>query len=117
MEKLSRKELKDRYKNRVVIGGVYCIKCKDNGRMWVKSTKDMEGSKNRFEFSVSINSCIETSMSAEWNKYGAQSFSFAILEEVKKGEIQTDQEFADDISVLFELWIEKQQQEDLKRGD
>jgi len=114
LEKLSKKELKEQYKNRIVIGGVYSITCNGNGRMWIKSTKNLEGQKNRFDFSISINFCPDASMYAEWNQYGAKSFSFTILEEIKKGETQTEQEFSDDIDVLYEMWFEKQQQEDLK---
>lgn len=111
MEKLSKKELKENYKNNTVIGGVYYIKCNDNGRTWIKSTKNMPGQKNRYEYSISTNTCPEPSMCVEWNKYGANSFSFVVLEEIKKGETQTDREFSDDIKVLLEMWIEKQQEE------
>lgn len=114
MDKLSKKELKEQYKSRTVIGGVYCIKCNSNGRKWIKSTMDMTGQKNRFDFSVSINSCLEPSMRLEWKQYGPKSFSFVILEEIKKGEIQTEREFADDVDTLLEMWVEKQQQKDLK---
>lgn len=109
MEKLSKKELKENYKNRIMIGGVYCIKCNGNGRLWIKSTKDMMGQKNKFEFSASTNSCPEPRMYKEWKQYGAKSFSFVILEELKKGETQTEHEFADDIDMLLEMWMEKKQ--------
>lgn len=114
MDKNSRKKLKEQYKNRRAIGGVYCIKCSGNGRMLIKSTKDMEGQKNRFKFSLSMNLCPEPVLSTEWNKYGANSFSFIILEEIKKGETQTDSEFSDDIDVLLEMWLEKQEINKLK---
>lgn len=117
MEKLIKKKLKEQYKNRTVTGGVFCIKCNGNGRMWIKFTKDMEGQKNRLAFSISTNSCPEPSMLDEWNLYGARSFSFVVLEDMKKGEMQTEGEFTNDIELLLEMWIEKQQQEDLKRGD
>ncbi|WP_312648582.1 GIY-YIG nuclease family protein [Aminipila sp.] len=112
MDKLSKKQLKEQYKNRTVVGGVYCIKCNSNGRQWIKSTMDMTGQKNRFDFSVSINSCLEPSMRLEWEQYGSESFSFAILEEIKKGETQTEREFAEDVDALLEMWAEKQLQED-----
>lgn len=114
MDKSLRNKLKDQYINRTVIGGVYCIKCDGNDRVWIKSTKDMTGQKNKFKFSISTNSCPEPSMCAEWKKYGAESFSLTVLEEIKKGETQTQREFIDDIDALFEMWLEKQQQEDLK---
>ncbi|WP_313133900.1 GIY-YIG nuclease family protein [Anaerocolumna sp.] len=108
MEKLSRKELKEQYKNRVVIGGVYSIKCDATGRTWIKSTKDMESAKRRFEFMIETNMCPEMSMNPEWNQYGSKTFSFAVLEELKKGETQTEREFSDDIDALLEMWIENQ---------
>jgi hypothetical protein len=113
MEKPSKKELKESYKNRTVIGGIYCIKCNENGHMWIKSTKDMVGQKNKFEFFLSTHTCPEPGMYKEWSQYGAQSFSFDILEEINKGETQTDREFSDDIDVLFHLWLDKQEQEEI----
>lgn len=112
MEKLSKKEIKEQYKNRKVTGGIYCIKCNGNGRIWVKSTKDIAGQKNRFEFFVSTNFCPEPGMNPEWSQYGANSFSFAVLEEIEKGETQTDREFAEDIKLLYDMWMEKQSGED-----
>ncbi|SHO45085.1 GIY-YIG nuclease family protein [Anaerocolumna xylanovorans] len=114
MENFSKKEIKEQYKNRIVIGGVYCIKCNGNGRTWIKSTKDITGQINKLNFFVSTNSCPEPGMYSEWNQYGANSFSFTILEEIKKGETQTDREFAEDICVLYDMWMEKQQQESVE---
>ena len=109
MEKNSKKELREQYKSRTVTGGVYCITCEGNGHKWIKSTKDIDGQKNKFEFFTSTNSCPEPSMRAEWDQYGANSFSLTVLEEITKGETQTEREFSDDIALLLEMWNEKQQ--------
>ncbi|WP_373482966.1 GIY-YIG nuclease family protein [Acetobacterium sp.] len=111
METRSKKELKENYKNRTVVGGIYAIKCNGNDRIWTKSTKDMAGQKNRFGFSVAINSSPEPAMLEEWKQYGAKSFSFIVLEEIEKGEAQTEEEFSDDVATLFEIWIDKQKEE------
>ena len=43
---------------------------------------------NRFNFSVKTNSCLNLKLRNDWNKYGANSFTFEILEEVEmKSEI------------------------------
>jgi len=107
VEKLSKKVLKEQYKNRAMIGGIYCIKCNDNNAIWFRATTDMKGSKNRFAFSVAINSCPETCMIEEWNMHGASTFCFEILEQLQKKETQTEQEFSDDVNILLELWNEK----------
>lgn len=111
MEEFSKNELRDDYKNRTMIGGVFCIKCTSTGRMWLKSTKDMNGQRNKFEFFVKTNSCPEPRMHTEWNMYGAAAFSFVVLEELEKGETQTEQEFSKDIDLLLEIWKEKQNHE------
>lgn len=103
-----RKELKNQYKNREIIGGVYRITCSGNGRSWLKSTCDLNEQQNRFRFFLSGNFTPEPGMRTEWNQFGAASFSFAVLEELKKGELQTEEEFAKDIQTLFEMWLQKQ---------
>lgn len=107
MNDFSKKELRDNYKSRTVIGGIYCIKCEENGRMWIKSTKDLKGQKNKFDFSVMTNSCLDNTMNLEWDKFGANTFSFSVLEELTKGDTQTDREFKQDLDLLHELWLEK----------
>lgn len=107
MEKLSKKDLKEQYKNRVIIGGVYCVKCNSNSNLWIRATKDMQGSKNRFVFSVSTNSCPEMCMLEAWKQFGASDFSFEIIEEIQKKETQTEREFSDDVNTLLEIWTEK----------
>ncbi len=107
MEKLSKKALKQQYKNRVLIGGVFCVKCNSNQNFWLRATTDMQGSKNRFLFSLSNHSCPEPSMLEGWNQFGASSFSFEVLEEIQKKETQTEREFSDDVNTLLEIWTEK----------
>lgn len=107
MEKQSKKALKEKYKNRVLIGGVYYIKCKDSGNVWIRATTDLQGSKNRFLFSVSVDNCPEPCMADTWNQYGKSAFSFEILEELQKKELQTDREFSEDVNTLLEIWTEK----------
>ncbi len=111
MEKQSKKVLIEKYKNRVMTGGIYCIKCTANNMIWLRATTDMKSSKNRFLFSVTINSCPEICMGEAWKMYGATAFTFEILEEIKKKEAQTEREFSEDIDVLLDMWTEKQKDE------
>lgn len=114
MDKAKRKDLLNSYKNRTIIGGVYCIKCSGNQRMWIRSTTDMEGSRNRALFSLKMKGAPEPAMLRECTEYGWESFSFIMLEELKKKKTQTEKEFADDISTLLEIWLEKYEHGDLE---
>lgn len=107
MEQAAKKDLQEQYKNRMVVGGVYCVKCSGTGDAWLRATADMKGAKNRFAFSVATGTCTDARMAEAWKKCGAASFSFEVLEEMKKGEAQTNDEFADDVNTLLELWTDK----------
>ena len=111
MDTARRKDLRDAYKSKALVGGVYSITCAGNGRSWVRATKNMAGQQSRFAFSLSVNACPEPGMRGEWEQYGAQSFSFAVLESLTMKETQTEQDFADDVSVLLEMWTDKLRQD------
>ena len=111
MDTLKRKDLKNAYKDQVIIGGIYCIQCNGNHRTWIKSTRNLASQQNKFQFAISINSCLEPGMRKEWDHFGPQSFSFTVLETLEKKETQTEQEFAEDISILQEMWNEKYNQQ------
>ena len=107
METPTRKGLKDAYKNKALVGGVYCIACEGNHRVWIKATKNLAGQQNKFAFAISTRSCPEPGMRNEWLQYGAQSFTFTVLETLVQKETQSEAEFAEDIGVLLEIWREK----------
>jgi hypothetical protein len=108
MNHLSKKDLKEQYGNKVIIGGIYCIKCLGSDKLWLRTTTNLQGAKNRFAFSLSTNSCPEPCMRKAWDIFGAAAFFFEPLEEMKKKNTQTEREFADDVDALLELYREKE---------
>lgn len=106
MDKSKRKELAESYKESEVRGGVYLIRNAANNRALLESSTNLDGSINRFEFSKKTGSCVSLKLQREWTEYGAENFSLEILEELKKGENQTDAEFKEDIDALKEIWRE-----------
>lgn len=108
MKEHSLKYLKEQYRKREITGGIYQITCTKENKTWLRVTKDIKGAQNLFKFSVSTNSCIEICMRKMWDTYGASSFTFEVIEILKKGDIQSDAEFREDLNVLLELYsIEK----------
>ncbi|MDR3048534.1 MAG: GIY-YIG nuclease family protein [Elusimicrobiota bacterium] len=113
MQKQDRKKLTTDYKNREMLGGVCAIKNNINGKVWIEGVKDIVGRRNRFEFVKNTGSAVPLNIRKDWELYGAEAFSFEVLEELKKGETQTDAEFAVDIETLKDIFIEKFKPEQL----
>lgn len=107
MEQSRKKEIIAAYKQKEVTGGVYAIACIPADRIWIKGDLDLQGAANRFNFAVTINSCVLPKMQADWSAHGPKAFTFEVLEEMKKKETQTLAEFRQDVATLEELWREK----------
>jgi hypothetical protein len=102
-----RKELARQYKERKITGGIYLIKNSLGGKSVLGSTTDIQGSRNRFDFSKKTGLCADKRIEDEWNRLGADAYSFDALEEITKNETQTDREFERDLADYKELWREK----------
>ena len=109
----TKKEILAKYKEREIIGGVYAIKNILNNKMLLEAAADLQASKNRFEFSQQTGSCVYVKLQNDWNKQGSGQFVFEVMEELKKGETQTVEEFKADIDTLKKIWIDKLSDEDL----
>jgi len=107
MEKPNKKEILATYKERKIIGGVYLIRNTVNNKALLLSTTDLQGSKNRFEFSLKTGSCVTLKLQKEWSEFGASAFTMEVLEDLNKTDAQTLKEFGDDIKTLEEIWLEK----------
>jgi hypothetical protein len=107
VDKRDRKELLAAYKERKVVGGICAVKNVQNGKMLLAAVADIQGYKNRFQFSQSNGECMNIKMQADWKKYGARAFVLEVLEEYEKKETQSQKEFGDDLKALKEIWLEK----------
>lgn len=107
MDSAKKKELINSYKRKRQVGAVYAIDCAGNGRRLVKSTVDVGGIQSRYNFAISIQGCPDPALQREWAEYGSATFSLTILEELPMKEDQTSREFADEMKVLLEMWLEK----------
>lgn len=107
MDKQKKKELQNIYKERKITGGICAVKNTVNGKMLLSAVVNLQGYKNRFEFSKLANSCLDKRIEKDWAKFGKDAFEFEVLEELDKKEVQTSKEFSEDIETLKEIWLEK----------
>ena len=62
------------------------IRSTQTGRTLVYAAPNPEGQRNRFRFSVSTNTCVQAVLAADWRRYGPESFTFQVLEELDSSE-------------------------------
>ena len=103
-----KKELINQYKNRTQTGGVFAIKNMRLGKWYIDAAADLKAAKNRFTFGA-----IHLKLEQDYAAQNGEGFVFEVLEELPKGEGQTDKEFKDDLTVLKSLWLEKLTGQDL----
>lgn len=113
LDKQNRKELIQNYKERKIIGGIYCIKNTENGKILLQATVDLQGGLNRYEFAIKTGSCVSVFLQKDWAVYGKDVFVVEVLDRLEKKEEQTQKEFLQDIKDLGQLWKEKFDKEQL----
>ncbi len=113
MNSMNRKEMKENYKTRSMVGAIVAIRNKKNGKMFIQATQDMEGSRNRFAFARTTGSGLPIKVQNIWQQEGPDNFEWVVLEELKKGEGQSEDSFAEDMRILKEMWMEKISPDDL----
>lgn len=114
-DKKRRAELQEKYKQMEKASGVYQVRNKVNGKIFIGSCIDINSMFNRFRFQLEAGGGIDRipGLLSDWKQYGEENFSFEILEklEMKEGEYQ-DVKY--ELGKLEEKWLEKVQPYDDK---
>lgn len=103
---LDRKRIKLEYKEKVHPMGIYKITNKANGKIFIRKSKDIEATSNRFEFGKRIEKCFENELQEDFQKFGANKFKFETLEQLK---IKNNPNFdkTKELTILENKWLTK----------
>ncbi|MHB8917727.1 MAG: GIY-YIG nuclease family protein [Desulfocucumaceae bacterium] len=100
-----RKELKLAYKQQNPPPmGVYRIKNNSNGKILIGGSLNLTGSLNGHRFKLEFDSHHNKALKEDLNLYGADAFTFEILETLKSEEIPRE-DWRKAISALEEKWL------------
>lgn len=105
--KQRQKELIDQYKKTPKQMGAYCIRNTENNRYFVACSRDITARFNRHRMELKMQADRSSApLQADWLAFGAQAFSFEVLEElVPLDDLGYDP--TDDLAELESLWIDK----------
>lgn len=108
-EKETKKQLISAYKqrSRTQAGGVYLIRNKQNGRIYLDASPDIKAAENRFRFAQQTGSCVNVKLNPDWALYGSGAFEFETAETIEQNEDQTPADFREDLLLLKNMWAER----------
>ncbi len=104
----SKQDIKREYKERKKPAGIFQIKNTANGKIFLGSSLNLEGPLNAHKFMLNMGAHRNEALQTEWKEYGAETFIFEILEEVKFKE-DTNFNLLDELTLLEQIWFEKLQ--------
>lgn len=105
---MNRKELIKQYKQTIQPMGVYQIKNKRNGKVYIGSTKNLPGKINSHKFQLKNDLHPNREMQKEFREIGEEGFSFDVLDRLEPKE-DLNYDYSEELKTLEAMWIEKLQ--------
>ena len=99
----TKKENKIAYKQMKFRVGIYQIKNKQNKRILLKTSIDLDRAFNSDQFQLKLGSHKNIDLQKDWNTYGPDNFIFECFDELKIEETATEQAIKNDLNDLLEM--------------
>jgi group I intron endonuclease len=103
---MNRKELKKQYQQTLQPMGVYQIRNRRNGKIYIGCSKNLPGKLNSHKFQLKNGLHPNKQMQKEFNEIGEEGFSFDILDHLNPRE-DLNRDYTEELKALEEMWIEK----------
>ena len=104
----TRKEMKEEYKQMKFPMGVFQVRNKTNGKVFIGSSADLKAIWYAQKLQLDMGIHANAGLQKDWNEQGAANFVYEILEELKpKDDKSTD--YTNDIKTLEKMVIEERQ--------
>lgn len=103
---MDRKAAIREYKESHRLTGVYQIRNKVNGKVWIDSSTNVPAKFNRYRLQLNVGSHPSRSLQEDWREFGEGAFEFELLEPLEPRS-DPNYDYASDLEALEDLWLEK----------
>lgn len=107
-KKQQQRALKQAYKETPRPTGILKIQNKKNGKMLLITSFNIPGSINSAQFQLKNGVYRNPALQKEWQEYGADNFTFEVLEQLKLDEVLPE-DIKEELKLLEEKWFEELQ--------
>lgn len=87
MKTEDRKQAIADYKKRASVAGVFAIRCRATGEVWVGQAPDLDKIQNRIWFTLRMGSHRNAELQRAWTAHGAENLSLDTLERIEDEEL------------------------------
>jgi hypothetical protein len=101
-----RKELRRAYKESPPPMGVWSVRNTVEGRALIGTAPNVAGRINRERFTLEMGSHPSRQLQADWNRLGAGSFAFDVIDTLEQP-AEPEADPAEDLEALRIMWIER----------
>jgi hypothetical protein len=113
-QKQTRKEIAKTYVQTYRPMGVYQIKNKVNGKLFIGSSLDLNGAWNKCNFFLRMGGHPNKELEQDWKAFGGDAFSFEIIDQIKPREeilpsFDERKKYKDELEGMEQLWLEELQ--------
>ncbi|MBR0935236.1 GIY-YIG nuclease family protein [Bradyrhizobium jicamae] len=75
------------YKKRASVAGVFAIRCRASGEVWVGQALDLDKIRNRIWFTLRMGNHRAIELQQSWSTHGEESFALETLERIEDEEL------------------------------
>jgi hypothetical protein len=105
---LNKKEIIRQYKQTIQPMGIYQIKNLSNGKIYLDSSKNLQGAQNSAQFQLNLGTYMNHSLQADYKQFGESRFVFEILDRLTPKD-DPAYDYTDDLATLKSMWLDKLQ--------
>ena len=105
---IDKKEMKRQYKQHVPAMGIYQIKNRINGKIWIGVARDLHGQMNSCKFQLKHGIHVNKELQDDYTRLGEEQFSFEILDSLEPKK-DPDYDSTADLKTLEAMWLDKLQ--------
>ena len=102
-----KKELKEAYRQMQIPMGVYMIRNRQNGRMFLDCTPNLPGKMNSSRFQLQGGIFRNAALQKDWQNLGEEAFEIAVLDALPYDQTGLQTDYREDLQALLGIWQEK----------
>lgn len=103
----TRRALLRQYKESRRPAGVFVIRNRANGRVFMDASLDIDGLMNRHRFTLELGSHRNRLLQQDWRAHGVAGFDFEVIDRLRYREDDPRFDAASELAALLALWREE----------